>query len=276
MCCCALSAGAQWTEVKDVNGKVHTIYKTPPSRPSTPVPDRRNAPSGEPTAAEKPASSGGGGYAAGYNPASGTYSFKDIGDALTEGRRRVQNSGKYGFINESGKLVIPLEYTGAEPYSEGLAGVAQDHKYGFIDMEGKLVIPYQFDRVQSFTGGLAAVLQHGKWGFVDASGKLVVPCAYDRVGPNKGLICVQLDGKWGFVNQEGVLIVPCIYDQETYVSYDAIVVKLNGKYGYINRKGRALTPIKYDFAEHCFSTGMGWVTLNGKREYYAFKKKLYK
>ena len=47
-----------------------------------------------------------------------------------------------GYADEKGNIVIPLTWEDADYFSEGLAGV-QDSKgnWGFIDETGKLVIP---------------------------------------------------------------------------------------------------------------------------------------
>ncbi|OBQ23228.1 MAG: hypothetical protein AN486_00015 [Anabaena sp. AL93] len=38
-------------------------------------------------------------------------------------------------------------------FSEGLAAIKLNGKWGFINQNGKLVIPYQFDEIQKFSGG---------------------------------------------------------------------------------------------------------------------------
>ena len=49
----------------------------------------------------------------------------------------------------------------------GLAKVEQNEKYGFVDKTGKLIVPVQYDWVWYFSEDLASVKQNGKWGFVD-------------------------------------------------------------------------------------------------------------
>jgi len=55
-------------------------------------------------------------------------------------------------------------------------------KYGFIDNMGREIIPCKYDSSFGFSiDGLAAVEMNGKWGFVDETGKEVVPIKYDYV-----------------------------------------------------------------------------------------------
>ena len=60
---------------------------------------------------------------------------------------KVNIADKFGFIDKTGKLVIPAQFDDAEPFSKGLAVVKIKGKYGFIDKAGKLVIPAKFDEV---------------------------------------------------------------------------------------------------------------------------------
>ncbi|NMG22809.1 WG repeat-containing protein [Brasilonema bromeliae] len=59
-------------------------------------------------------------------------------------------------------------------FSEGLAGVKLNGKWGFINQSGKLVIPYQFDKVQRFSGGVATVQVGGLWGVINPEGKWII------------------------------------------------------------------------------------------------------
>ena len=69
----------------------------------------------------------------------------------------------------------------ASGFSDGLARVELDGKWGFIDKSGKEVIPCVYDYAWGFSDGLAVVELNGKWGFIDKAGKQLVPCVYDNV-----------------------------------------------------------------------------------------------
>ena len=46
-------------------------------------------------------------------------------------------TGKYGFVDSTGKLAIPCKYDWADSFSEGLAGVKLDGVVFYIDKNGK-------------------------------------------------------------------------------------------------------------------------------------------
>ena len=105
---------------------------------------------------------------------------------------------KSGFVNTSGKLVIPFKY-GCDNninFSEGLCAVyvpitggvpnstAAWSSYGFIDKTGKLVIPYSYEQVvyEGFKNGRARV-SNNSWEstlYIDKKGKIV-----DQTGENE-------------------------------------------------------------------------------------------
>ncbi|MDD1428759.1 WG repeat-containing protein [Dolichospermum sp. ST_sed9] len=58
-------------------------------------------------------------------------------------------------------------------FSEGLAAVNKVGKWGYINTSGKVVIPYQFDDVDSFQEGLANVKINGKEHLIDKTGNIV-------------------------------------------------------------------------------------------------------
>jgi hypothetical protein len=53
--------------------------------------------------------------------------------------------------------------------------VKKDNKWGYIDKTGRLIIPFQFDTADYFSEGLAAVGIGEKTGYIDKTGKFVVP-----------------------------------------------------------------------------------------------------
>ena len=91
---------------------------------------------------------------------------------------RVGQNNKRGFIDKTGKVVIPIQYDDALNFSDGLAGVKQNDKWGFVDKAGKVVIPFQYDDVRGFENGMAEALLNGEIIFsepfyIDKTGKRI-------------------------------------------------------------------------------------------------------
>ena len=79
-------------------------------------------------------------------------------------------TGKDGFIDSSGNVVIPFKYDYVDNFFEGLARVRLDGKYGFIDKSCNVVIPFKYDWAFSFSGGRAYVKLDGRYFYIDKSG----------------------------------------------------------------------------------------------------------
>lgn len=102
---------------------------------------------------------------------------------FSDGRARVASTGfpaKYGYIDTSGKLVIPMQYSNAETFHEGLAVVNNDNGTGVIDRDGNVVIPFRDYSLSNFQDGFALgrylIDDEWKYVLVDKNGK-----EYDRL-----------------------------------------------------------------------------------------------
>lgn len=156
---------------------------------------------------------------------------------FSEGLAAVEKDEKCGFIDETGNIVIPLEYDADRDshFSEGLALVYKGGQYlnasqrimkggkcGFIDKTGKVVIPMEYDGATAFFEGIAAVEKDGKQYLIDKSGNVVVALdthySNDSSGSSfngmgietfsDGLASVMKDGKYGFIDKMGKEVIP--------------------------------------------------------------------
>lgn len=81
---------------------------------------------------------------------------------------------------------IPQQFEVANKFSDGLAAVRIDGRYGYIDQTGRIVIAPQFEAVGPFTGDYAEVQIDGRSGAIDRTGRIVVPAQFDRLVPFTG------------------------------------------------------------------------------------------
>jgi hypothetical protein len=114
----------------------------------------------------------------------------------------------WGYIDKTGKIVIPPQFDDAESFSEGLAAVevldsslgsdletaantfhrkmdeldkSKDksfdfefyHRHGYIDRTGKFIIELKFDKAERFSDGLARVEFDGQQHYIDKTGKII-------------------------------------------------------------------------------------------------------
>ena len=109
-----------------------------------------------------------------------------IGDFKNKNPFRVGRDGKYGYMDETGNLVIPCIWDALKDISCDLLPAKQDGKWGYLDDSGQLVIPCIWEEAEDFQDYLdeeyAGVRRNGKWGLIDKTGNLVIPCAWYGVG----------------------------------------------------------------------------------------------
>lgn len=189
----------------------------------------------------------------------------DMVESFSEGLAQVRLIDKWGLIDKNGKEITPLKYGVIWSFSEGLAQVYLDGDKGFIDKSGKEVIPPKYDDVESFSEGLAVVKLNGKYGFIDKSDKEVIPLKYDEVKSfSEGLAWVNLNGKYALIDKSGKEVVALDYYRDVYPFSEGLAqVVLNDKWGFIDKSGKEVIPLKYDFVGSFFK-GFAWVNLKDK------------
>ena len=153
-----------------------------------------------------------------------------------------EQNGKYGFIDETGRVVIPCQWKDVNFFSEGLAGVKDENeKWGFIDKTGRVVIPCRWKEACFFSEGLARVQgENWEWGFIDKNGRVVIPCRWvDALHFYEGLAAVKDKNiKWGYIDKTGRVVIPCQWKEAVSFSEGLAIVKDNNDvWKYIDKSG---------------------------------------
>ncbi|HYC87083.1 MAG TPA: WG repeat-containing protein [Chryseosolibacter sp.] len=128
-------------------------------------------------------------------------------------RFAISENGQYGFIDRSGKVVIPLRFEQALEFSEGLCAVRTNGRYGFIDVNGDMRIPPVYDYATVFNEGLALVFLDGKPLFINTDGKPAFRSDFKDMAPfHDGRSYVRTrSGKCGIINKQGELVIDTVY-----------------------------------------------------------------
>ena len=173
------------------------------------------------------------------------------------GNYAVAGKEKKGFIDKSGKLVIPMQYAEATIFSDGLAFVRETRNSTVtaIDTKGKEVFRLQdSNNARRFSEGMAAFLDNKKnrWGFVDKTGKVVIEPQYEEAGDfSCGLAAVGSRDAYGFIDAKGKLTIETQFSSRGFGVNDiekvrftdegfcvvGIGVGRNTLQGVINKKG---------------------------------------
>ncbi len=174
----------------------------------------------------------------------GSYTGSLTKSKFCEGLMPVKINGLNGYIDNSGKEVIPCMYDAVEDFDGGIARVIKDGKYGFINAANEIVIPFEYDYLQKFSEGLCSAQINGKWGFIDINNNIVIPFEYGYVNEfSDGLSMATYEveynfsdvgtfytGKYGFINKNNEVIVPFEYSENS-VDFDGGIAAVDRGYG---------------------------------------------
>ncbi len=190
----------------------------------------------------------------------------------------VKVSGKWGYINANGQLVVNPQFDYAEDFQEGRAAICigspctwwdsdkpNTSRWGFIDTSGKLVVTPQYGAASSFSEGVASVCtgdcsnkptEAFSRGYIDRDGKVVIPTQFGIASNfSEGLaqVCigkcqyednVGYSGKFGFIDHSGHFVINPQYDNAwDFKNGFAKVIIGKGhdaKTGYIDKTGKTI------------------------------------
>jgi hypothetical protein len=117
-------------------------------------------------------------------------------------RERIEHSGHAGFIDRTGREVIPPRFSSADDFSEGLAVVYDGWRAHFVDLQGKL-LPGFWQGASRFLRGLApvAIKDTAHWGYIDRSGAVKVAPTFSNAEPFYGPLAMVRkvhagEGRW--------------------------------------------------------------------------------
>ena len=179
---------------------------------------------------------------------------------------------QWGYIDQTGKLVIEGDFIGADPFYEGLAKVRTEEGTGYIDKKGNIVIPCQYRWGGYFRNGVTYVTddENNTW-LIDKTGeklKLIAEGKYvlyvnDRERETDAV-------KNGILQMEQIIDLPdgdhthvfTYFDETGEISYEAMRIRKNlseglspyhhndlKKYGYVNENGEWIIAPAFDKAE---------------------------
>lgn len=181
---------------------------------------------------------------------------------FSEGRTQVVDEKGYRVIDEQGKVLTKKSYSFIGKYSESRAVVANSmedgsYLYGYLDEKGKEIIPLQYEVAQDFYHGKAVVnIKENENALIDRYGRILQKYPYYTVGAlREGKLSFQkkMGDRFGYINEKGeVVIEPQFSTAEPFQDGRAIVSHEKdywNRYGLIDSNGKVVIPLAYDNAQ---------------------------
>ena len=203
---------------------------------------------------------------------------------LGEGLASYELGGKVGLVNLNTNRMTVACYDSLGTFNSlGLAKAGVNGRYGFVDDAGMAVVPLQYSRVDEFDGnGLCLVGNtSGAYGYIDQTGLEVIPCRYQALSAFRDGVCVaRKDDLLGFLNTKGEAVTEIAYrslgNTDVYSSLLTVpsfdsedclrVSDAYGRYALMNRQYRIMGDFDWDEIGS-FSEGLAKVRSDG---YYGF------
>jgi hypothetical protein len=193
----------------------------------------------------------------------------------------------WGFMDRSGKTVIPADLYEARPFHEGFALVVDPKgTRGYIDERGAFIwtVPKESldkaltdyglaafeDEIDAMRGalgdfheGLARVKIYSgafqwRFGFIDKTGKYAIKPQFSSAGDfSEGLAMVKAtqSGFHGYIRKDGTVAIKPEYDNGAPFRDGLAAVYSKEKYGYVDKLGNVVIELRFDQAGS-FSEGL--------------------
>ena len=173
----------------------------------------------------------------------------------------LKKDGKWALYSSSGYNLTGYNFTSANNFSNGLAAVSVTtsfgESYGYVNDSGDIVIPMVYSMAQDFKYGKAIVSKGGYSGIIDIEGNEVIPFVYTGFNPSYdfGVIAAANEySKWGLIGLDNRKIVDFEYDYIfEFVDGYAYTLK-NNRYGIVDEQGSVLANAKYKTKEEAFES----------------------
>ena len=109
----------------------------------------------------------------------------------------VQKRHKYGLIDNSGKIIIPIKYRWADRVASDLVKFGNDNDYGIYNDKGEIVVPPEYSLIERISEHYFLTCKNYKYGMVDLAGNIVLQNIFDTIyTPDRKSLILQYQGEW--------------------------------------------------------------------------------
>lgn len=198
----------------------------------------------------------------GFVNAKGKYKIKARYDAVEDfscGLSCVENGGLFGFINESGDLVIPIIYESASSYTkvntgETVSVCRKNGKYGILKEDGSTYLDFKYDNLEMMGTACckAMTINHDTTMFLVTFGSKPAVKEYNKIEDFVGKYAkAQRNEKWFFIDNKGKEVAGKSYDGiGEFDAFSVAAVFNDGKYGLVDANLNYLVPCKYPYYDY--------------------------
>ena len=141
--------------------------------------------------------------------------YDDIGSSFNNNRLLVVKEDLFGFVDNTGKIVLPIIYQRARNFSNNLAFVTLQDTAHYINVNGELSIPLPVSTHdgQEFQNDVVVVKdKNNNYSLIDSKGSILFTQHFSHLDNfQNGLSAAKetFEGDaWGVINKQGNIIIP--------------------------------------------------------------------
>ena len=179
----------------------------------------------------------------------------DDAPTFMNGMLLVSRNDKYGIIDTTGRVVVPLKFNGPVYFDTKLSLLfatsydydTYDSHYAIMNLDGDTLMQPD-DYWHKISDGIMAIKKGGTWSFYDMNKRKAIKGKYDDIMMRGKLISVQNKGHWYLVDANGKRYYKDMgkYIDDTvpfYQSESGLIWGFRGDgYGAVDTQGRTIIP----------------------------------
>ena len=181
---------------------------------------------------------------------SGNIRIPVIYDGLSRfnsGRTIAEKYEKFGIIDRNGRVVLDVIYEDLGEFSEGLCYAAIGDKYGYYGVDGSLVIPHEFDDAYDFENGKAKVIIGEREAYIKPDGSFLIDTCFESVRPfSDTLFIYEEDGMLGLALSNCTKYTEPVYEQIGSLENGRAFASFDGRVVYLNAQGQLVIENEFE------------------------------
>ena len=167
---------------------------------------------------------------------------------------QVKKNGKYGLIDQQGKVIAEPRFQELMVMSSDVIGFKDNDKWGWLRVaDGEIVQPPLYDELgKSYLFAHSLVIHlNGKQGIAHESGKVLINPEHERLYniylKTGKYVQFFKDKQSGLMDSLGKIVLPAVYGSLSSCNgSDFLRIEERGLYGLIDVNGKEVTPPLYD------------------------------
>ncbi len=177
-------------------------------------------------------------------------------DEFYEGLSKVRLDDKFGFIDTTGKEIIPCIYEFCSTFRNNQAIVRKDGKAALINKNGEILIDFKYTGLGRIYMDQFLVYENKKWGMAHVNGDILLPVEYRKTLYDKNFIALEKDNQWQIWDHQNRKLYSEKYDEFTFpanfknnIDFPIALVRNKNHWGIVNENAEKLLAIEYELVE---------------------------